>query len=527
MISGDSGISRPRILFVAVNLPPTDSGNAGELALEQEFATIQRELLLNRYRDFELIHARAVTVDDIMRHLTEQEPLVLHFAGHGAAGPHCGVCSSLTARDIDCAAEDSEFGIYLRDERDRPQLVTIRALKTMIESAAPSVRVVVLNACYSDAPAEVLCETVDCVISMAGAVGDSAARSFSAALYRALGNGRSVGNAFAQAVATLDGKQFPDKVLPKCRTRNRLDAHQMFLTRAPAGEPGQRLPTAAAPTRCCRTAVVAAITALALIAAAAGTELFIRLSRDELVPQRQDDRVPPPPASRPNKPSMGASYANDSAPQPPSQHSERMATAEVQPIHRDMNGAREQTRKDDRPATGASVSAQQDDRVPQSPASTLDRPASSPQHKGAADHSATERPGEGAARHESRRGNPSRTPVPAQSGTPPLPSSAKPVAPVSSLGELDRATVQLYINRHRQRIKHCYEQRLLVQPTLAGTVTARFVVDPEGKVASSTASGLDDEVSSCIADAIKDIAFPRSGSSLKVTMPFQLVPSGS
>lgn len=124
---------------------------------------------------------------------------------------------------------------------------------------------------------------------------------------------------------------------------------------------------------------------------------------------------------------------------------------------------------------------------------------------------------------EKRPRNQVRTPVPTQPKRPPVPSSDKP--PVSSLGDLDKETVQLYINRHHQRIKHCYEQRLLVDPMLAGTVTAQFVVAPDGTVASSTASGLDDAVSRCIAGVIKDISFPRSGSSLKVTTPFQLVPS--
>lgn len=78
-------MSGPRILFVAVDLLAADGSSASELALEQEFEAIQREFLLTPHRDFELIHARAVTVDDIMRHLIEQRPLVLHFAGHGAA----------------------------------------------------------------------------------------------------------------------------------------------------------------------------------------------------------------------------------------------------------------------------------------------------------------------------------------------------------------------------------------------------------------------------------------------------------
>jgi hypothetical protein len=63
---------------------------------------------------------------------------------------------------------------------------------------------------------------------MAGAIGDAAARSFAVAFYRALGNHRSVGNAVAQAVATLAAKQLPGD-LPVCRTRGGIDADQIFL----------------------------------------------------------------------------------------------------------------------------------------------------------------------------------------------------------------------------------------------------------------------------------------------------------
>jgi hypothetical protein len=99
----------------------------------------------------------------------------------------------------------------------------------MIASAAPSARVVVLNACSSDAVAESLRHAVDCVVSMNGAVDDDAARSFAMGFYRALGNCRSVGNAVAQAVATLAAKQLPDEHLPVCRTRDGVSADQIFL----------------------------------------------------------------------------------------------------------------------------------------------------------------------------------------------------------------------------------------------------------------------------------------------------------
>jgi hypothetical protein len=100
----------------------------------------------------------------------------------------------------------------------------------LIKSATDSVRLVVLNACYSDDQAEALLTAVDCVVGMTGAIGDDAARSFAVALYRALGNRRSVADALQHAVATLAAKQLPDEIFPRCRTRDGIHADQIVLS---------------------------------------------------------------------------------------------------------------------------------------------------------------------------------------------------------------------------------------------------------------------------------------------------------
>jgi hypothetical protein len=139
------------------------------------------------------------------------------------------VRSSAGYRDVDLPDGGSSSGIYLQDEQGGPQLVTARALTMMIESAAATARVVVLNACYSDVQADALCRVVDCVIGMTGAIRDDAARAFAVGFYRALGNRRSVGNAVDQAVATLAAKQLSDEHLPRCRPRDGVDAHGLVL----------------------------------------------------------------------------------------------------------------------------------------------------------------------------------------------------------------------------------------------------------------------------------------------------------
>ena len=182
--------------------------------------------------DFDFRSKWAVNVDEMMRHLNEWQPTIIHFSGHGthSAGISIYVHDHQhqprpPVRDIEAAGG---AGIYLQEEH-RSQYVSEHALAQIIASAAPSARLVVLNACFSDAVAESLRHTVDCVVGIHGEIGDDAARSFAVGFYRALGNRRSIGNAVAQAVATLTAKHFSYARRPVCRTRDGISADQVFL----------------------------------------------------------------------------------------------------------------------------------------------------------------------------------------------------------------------------------------------------------------------------------------------------------
>jgi CHAT domain-containing protein len=168
-----------------------------------------------------------VSVDELMRHLNELQPTVLHFSGHGSTdGAGSSVQSSDPQRDITGVRSTGSAGILLQEGQSR-QYVSDRALAKMIASAAPSTRVVVLNACYSAAVADSLRHEVDCVVGIGDAIADTAARSFAVAFYRALGHRRSIGNAVDQAAATLEAKH--PGARPLCATRDGLRADQIFL----------------------------------------------------------------------------------------------------------------------------------------------------------------------------------------------------------------------------------------------------------------------------------------------------------
>jgi CHAT domain-containing protein len=199
--SGD--MTRHVILFLAASRP-----GSNPLKLAEECAEIQREIKMTPNRDDFRFESRwAVSIDELMRHLTELDPTVIHISGHGG----------------------DRAGLMLQDEHGEPQPVSARALAMMVGAAACNARVVVLNACDTSMQADVLRANVDCIVSMDGAISDDAARAFAIRFYGALGNRRSIGNAVAQGIAVLAAKQLPDEALPRCLTRDGVDAHQIVL----------------------------------------------------------------------------------------------------------------------------------------------------------------------------------------------------------------------------------------------------------------------------------------------------------
>jgi hypothetical protein len=202
-------VSKHLILFLAAN--PKDTSR---LDLERECAAIEHELHLARHgSDFEFRSKWVVTVDEMARHLIDLDPAIVHFSGHGRRGARGPSAGSGPSRD---GMLRGESGIYLHDEHQGVQLVTGRALALMIQASAPSARLVVLNACYSDDHSEALCQVAECVVGMTSAISDQAARSFAVAFYRGLGHRHSVGGAVEHARATLEAKGLEADV--RCRS---------------------------------------------------------------------------------------------------------------------------------------------------------------------------------------------------------------------------------------------------------------------------------------------------------------------
>ncbi|MGO4565880.1 CHAT domain-containing protein [Rhizobium sp. 2YAF20] len=157
-----------KILFLAAN--PASTGSY--LDLEEELRAVELELRAVKFRDnISLVSKHAVRADDLVRYLREEKPDVLHFSGHGSPG-----------------------GIIVRDDTGAYRSISGTSLATLLRDRG--VKLVVLNSCYSDAQAGMIDTSVPAVVGTTDAVDDEAARRFSVAFYRTLGNGHALADAF-------------------------------------------------------------------------------------------------------------------------------------------------------------------------------------------------------------------------------------------------------------------------------------------------------------------------------------------
>ena len=83
------------------------------------------------------------------------------------------------------------------------------------------------------------------------------------------------------------------------------------------------------------------------------------------------------------------------------------------------------------------------------------------------------------------------------------------------------------VRRRLGEVRHCYEQGLISQPDISGTVSVRFVIGPTGSVSAATVAGSSlgaARVDSCVASAVRRWTFPapEGGGMVAVTYPFML-----
>lgn len=92
-----------------------------------------------------------------------------------------------------------------------------------------------------------------------------------------------------------------------------------------------------------------------------------------------------------------------------------------------------------------------------------------------------------------------------------------------AVGAVDKDTVRKVVKDNVTKLQTCYEQTLMANPNIAGTVTATFTVD-NGSVTNIKASGVHPDVESCVIKAVQLFKFPPGGK-VDVTYPFTFKPA--
>lgn len=196
-------IMKRKILFLAAN-PSSET----RLALDKECREIENKIQASEHRDsLELLSKWAVRSGDLLQYLHQHSPHIVHFSGHGSS---------------------AEELIFL-DTHEEAKPVNKAALKHLFTTLKDNIRVVVLNACFSQPQAEAITEVIDCAVGMNQAIGDEAAVTFAAAFYQAIGFGRSIKVAFESGKAALLLDGIPEENTPVLIVRAGVDPESIVL----------------------------------------------------------------------------------------------------------------------------------------------------------------------------------------------------------------------------------------------------------------------------------------------------------
>ena len=197
--------SHMKVLLLAAN-PMTLS----RLRIDEEVRAIEEKVCSSKLRDaVEFRSLWATRPGDLQQALLKEDPDVVHFSGHGR-GTGGVVLHSDAGTDV--------------------SLVSSAALAQLFAVLKDNIRLVVLNACYSEEQARAIVEKIDFVVGMTDSIGDDGAVAFAAAFYRGLAYGKSVQTAFDLGLNELQLMELTDdEDVPVLLTREGVDASAVTL----------------------------------------------------------------------------------------------------------------------------------------------------------------------------------------------------------------------------------------------------------------------------------------------------------
>lgn len=97
---------------------------------------------------------------------------------------------------------------------------------------------------------------------------------------------------------------------------------------------------------------------------------------------------------------------------------------------------------------------------------------------------------------------------------------------LQSVGAIDKMAVRKVVREHFEALRSCYETTLLANPSIAGTVVAKFTIQLDGTTQDVTASGVHPDVEACVAAKVRSFKFPKPDApKVEVAYPFTFKPS--
>jgi len=172
-----------RILFLSAN-PWTTS----RILVDEEAREIFERIQEGPYRDnFEIYKHVAIRPIDLQKLLLLHQPHIVHFSGHGS----------------------KKQKIIMGGTPGRGKTVDRHGLVELLALYRAHVRLVLLNACFTNVQARSIVEVIDYSVGTGKGIGDKAGVAFAGAFYRALGFGKSIRQAFESARAELALTKMP------------------------------------------------------------------------------------------------------------------------------------------------------------------------------------------------------------------------------------------------------------------------------------------------------------------------------
>ena len=192
---------------IKVVLFAADPDENNRLHIDEEIRSIEKKLKgSSQSVCVQFVNALATRPGDLVQKLSEHNPHIVQFSGHGTG-----------------AGE-----IVMVDDDGNPKIVSKRSLKMLFQKLKDNIRVVFLNVCYSNKLAKEIAQHIDCVIGIPKDIEDNAAAIFASSFYQAIGFGKSVKQAFDEGCLQLklEGCKVTKPILHK---RKGSDPRKIFL----------------------------------------------------------------------------------------------------------------------------------------------------------------------------------------------------------------------------------------------------------------------------------------------------------